>query len=208
MWQRGCFPPKTPIQPHRLHRIRGRYAALSTSVRCAYIQRRTRIGEVLFPFSKYASVTTRFPGHKPATIKQTHYPSTPPAEGICLAPPTRLDQQRSFVRDARGQRSTSVRGQTEKSGRAIGKSALPSGTDIVSLASQVRKVPRGDLSRCSNVREQSCGYSITSSARASRLGATSRPSDLAVLRLITSLYLVGCCTGRSAGFSPLRMRST
>jgi hypothetical protein len=110
MWQRGCFPPKTPIQPHRLHRIRGRYAALSTSVRCAYIQRRTRIGEVLFPFSKYASVTTRFPGHKPATIKQTHYPSTPPAEGICLAPPTRLDQQRSFVRDARGQRSTSVRG--------------------------------------------------------------------------------------------------
>jgi hypothetical protein len=26
--------------------------------------------------------------------------------------------------------------------------------------------------------------------------------------LITSSYLVGACTGRSAGFSPLRMRST
>jgi len=39
----------------------------------------------------------------------------------------------------------SVEGQTEKSGRAIGKSALPSGTDIVSLASQVRKVPGADV---------------------------------------------------------------
>ena len=37
---------------------------------------------------------------------------------------------------------------------------------------------------------------------------TSMPSALAVFRLITSSYLVGACTGRSAGFSPLRMRST
>ena len=40
------------------------------------------------------------------------------------------------------------------------------------------------------------------------VGGTSRPSAFAVLRLITSSYLVGACTGRSAGFSPLRMRST
>src|SRR5262245_63833661 len=32
---------------------------------------------------------------------------------------------------------------------------------------------------------------------------TSRPSAFAVLRLMTSSYLVGACTGRSAGFSPL-----
>src|SRR5262249_12281632 len=51
-------------------------------------------------------------------------------------------------------------------------------------------------------------YSITSSARASSVGGISRPSAFAVLRLITSSYLVGACTGRSAGFSPLRMRST
>jgi hypothetical protein len=51
-------------------------------------------------------------------------------------------------------------------------------------------------------------HSITSSARASRVGGTSRPSALAVLRLMISSYLVGACTGRSAGFSPLRMRST
>jgi hypothetical protein len=50
-------------------------------------------------------------------------------------------------------------------------------------------------------------YSITSSAVARRVGGTSRPSALAALRLMTSSYLVGACTGRSAGFSPLRMRS-
>src|SRR5262245_2526778 len=51
-------------------------------------------------------------------------------------------------------------------------------------------------------------HSITSSARASTLAGRSRPSALAALRLITSSYLVGACTGRSAGFSPLRTRST
>src|SRR6185369_12428083 len=51
-------------------------------------------------------------------------------------------------------------------------------------------------------------HSITSSARASSVGGISRPRALAVLRLTTSSYLVGACTGRSAGFSPLRMRST
>jgi hypothetical protein len=49
------------------------------------------------------------------------------------------------------------------------------------------------------------GYSITSSARASSIGGTSRPSALAVCRLITSSNLVDCRTGRSAGFAPLRM---
>src|SRR5215471_278608 len=56
--------------------------------------------------------------------------------------------------------------------------------------------------------ERASLHSITSSARASSVGGTSRPSALAVLRLMTSSYLVGACTGRSAGFSPLRMRST
>src|SRR5262249_9725121 len=52
------------------------------------------------------------------------------------------------------------------------------------------------------------GHSITSSARASSVGGTSRPSALAVLRLITSSYFVAACPGRSAVFLPLRMRST
>ena len=53
-----------------------------------------------------------------------------------------------------------------------------------------------------------CVHSSNSSARASTDGGIVRPSAFAVLRLITSSYLVGACTGRSAGFSPLRMRST
>src|SRR6516225_4014035 len=51
-------------------------------------------------------------------------------------------------------------------------------------------------------------HSITSSARASSVGGTSRPSAFAVLRLMTSSNLVGACTGRLPAFSPLRMRST
>ena len=35
-----------------------------------------------------------------------------------------------------------------------------------------------------------------------------RPSLLAVLRLMTSSTFVGCCTGKSAGFSPLRILAT
>jgi hypothetical protein len=51
-------------------------------------------------------------------------------------------------------------------------------------------------------------HSITSSARASSVGGTSRPSALAVLRLITSSYFEACSTGRSAGLAPLRILST
>src|SRR5207245_11603405 len=51
-------------------------------------------------------------------------------------------------------------------------------------------------------------HSITSSAVNKRFGGIVRPSALAVLRLITSSYLVGCWKGRSPAFSPRRMRST
>ena len=51
-------------------------------------------------------------------------------------------------------------------------------------------------------------YSITSSARASSDGGISRPSALAVVRLMTRSNLVGCSTGRSAGFAPRRILST
>jgi hypothetical protein len=48
-------------------------------------------------------------------------------------------------------------------------------------------------------------HSITSSAMASSPGGIVRPSALAVLRLITNSNLVDWMTGRSAGFSPLRI---
>src|SRR5262245_49899058 len=49
-------------------------------------------------------------------------------------------------------------------------------------------------------------HSITSSASARSLSGISSPSAFAVPRLITNSNLVGCMTGRLAGFSPLRMR--
>ncbi len=65
--------------------------------------------------------------------------------------------------------------------------------------------------RCANSGLMHCSkehpHSITSSARCWRSKGASRPSALAVFRLIVSTYLVGACTGKSAGFSPLRMRS-
>jgi hypothetical protein len=51
-------------------------------------------------------------------------------------------------------------------------------------------------------------HSITSSARASSVDGTSRPRALAVFMLMTNSNLVGCKTGRSAGFSSLRTRPT
>src|SRR5262249_14492877 len=55
--------------------------------------------------------------------------------------------------------------------------------------------------------ELAASHSITSSAVASSVLGTVRPRAFAVLRLITSSNLVGSWTGRSAGLSPLRMRS-
>jgi hypothetical protein len=49
-------------------------------------------------------------------------------------------------------------------------------------------------------------HSITSSARAIRVGRTVMPSALAVLRLSTNSNFVGCITGNSAGLAPLSTR--
>src|SRR5262245_30490386 len=90
--------------------------------------------------------------------------------------------------------------------RGVGHEHADAGYFLALLRAR-RKRPRG--SRAADERyERAPLHSITSSARASSDGGISRPSALAVFRLITSSYLVGACTGRSAGFSPLRMRST
>src|SRR5262249_46609676 len=51
-------------------------------------------------------------------------------------------------------------------------------------------------------------HSITPSVTSSSSRRISRLSDLAVLRLMTSSYLVGCSTGRSAGFVPFKILPT
>src|SRR5262249_26659921 len=69
----------------------------------------------------------------------------------------------------------------------------------------VRLVPFATLCAATN---EVRGYSITSSVRASSDIGGSRPSALAVLRLMTSLELGGLLDRQIAAFSSLRMRST
>src|SRR6516225_7008432 len=84
---------------------------------------------------------------------------------------------------------------------------VPDTRRLARLLRARRKRPRNR--RAAKQRDEFAAFhSITSSARVSRLSGTVRPSAFAVLRLIASSYLVDACTGRSAGFSPLRMRST
>src|SRR5262245_53470118 len=56
--------------------------------------------------------------------------------------------------------------------------------------------------------EVAAPHSITSSALASNVGGTVRPSIRAVSALMTNSNLLDCITGRSAGFAPLRIRPT
>src|SRR6266404_7378720 len=69
------------------------------------------------------------------------------------------------------------------------------------LKSDITPCPFGAIKRLMH-RSKLQSYSITSSARASRVGGTARPSALAVLRLMTSSKVVGSWTGRSAGLAP------
>src|SRR5262245_1861562 len=63
--------------------------------------------------------------------------------------------------------------------------------------------------RAAEQREELAAFhSITLSVRASSVGETSRPSALAVIRLMTKSNLVGCSTGISPGFAPRRILST
>ena len=93
---------------------------------------------------------------------------------------------------------------TEPFGAGADQCLLFPASDQIVDKSRMTKRARKRLMQCSKQHR----HSITSSARASNEGDTVRPSVLAVLRLITNAYLVGACTGRSAGFSPLRTRST
>jgi hypothetical protein len=79
--------------------------------------------------------------------------------------------------------------------------------DVRTLSTCCARAARGHAAAPPSSVMNSCRFhSITSSARASSVGGTSTPSALAVGRLMTSSNLVGWTTGRSAGFSPLRMR--
>jgi hypothetical protein len=68
--------------------------------------------------------------------------------------------------------------------------------------------PKADIAECplsANSRRRPA-YSITWSARPSTESGTVRPNAFAASRLMTSSIFVASCTGRSTGFSPLRIR--
>src|SRR5215831_13666801 len=83
--------------------------------------------------------------------------------------------------------------------------ATESGDHGVAAGCPRRERPRGG--RAAEQRDERAAlHSITSSARASKVGGMAIPMALAVLRLMISSNLVGCAIGRSPGFSPFNTR--
>src|SRR6516165_9593826 len=126
------------------------------------------------------------------------------ALGIPLRP-TILDRQGATLDPAEFAQSLNKGGSPCTPGRRRARSKEPNDRHLRWLLRARRERPR---SRAEQRDELAAFHSITSSARASSVGGTSRPSALAVVRLMTRSNLVGCCTGRSAGLAPLRILST
>src|ERR1700730_18687219 len=70
----------------------------------------------------------------------------------------------------------------------------------------VSQIPAGKCQLLTHAPQQRSDHSITSSARVSSVGGTSRPSASAVLRLMNSSIFVDCWKGQLAGLSPFRTR--
>jgi hypothetical protein len=83
-----------------------------------------------------------------------------------------------------------------------GMSAVPPIAPKLVRCSDSTKSAMSGLMQCSKQHS----YSITSSAVICMINGTASPSALAVLRLMTNSNFTVCWTGRSAGFSPLRIR--
>jgi hypothetical protein len=84
-----------------------------------------------------------------------------------------------------------------RSPERVASSSLPASENL-------HKSRREQLQQGSHGRLRSI-YSITSSASSCNALGTSRPSALAVCKLMTSSNFVDCNTGKSAGFAPLRI---
>ena len=86
----------------------------------------------------------------------------------------------------------------------------PARTPMVgSLAGCCARAASGQRRRAAEQRDELAPpHSITSSARSRKDSGIASLRALAVVRSMTSSNLVGCSTGRSAGFAPLRILST
>src|SRR5262249_43635668 len=122
-------------------------------------------------------------------------------------PPAILDRDVATVDPAEFAQSLHKCGGPFASGRTRAPAQETDGRHFARLLRPRRDRPRRHRSAEQRDELAASDHSITSSARASSVSGTVRPSAFAVFRLITSSYFVGACTGRSAGFSPLRIRS-
>src|SRR5262249_21823493 len=86
---------------------------------------------------------------------------------------------------------------------------IPQKADAIDFSCLLRARNEGPRRRAAQQRDDLAPiHSMTSSARPSMEIGKVMPSALAVFRLRTSSTFVDCSTGRSPGFSPLRMRPT
>src|SRR5262245_4832296 len=77
--------------------------------------------------------------------------------------------------------------------------------DMCSAKQHVRFSPNSDINCVFRHVHFGASHSNTSSVIEMSPEDGARPSDLAVLRLMVSSNLADCTTGKSAGFSPLRI---
>src|SRR5262249_895259 len=89
-------------------------------------------------------------------------------------------------------------------GRSRGPAQEPDGFHLCWLLRASCERPCGRAAEQSD--ELAAVHSITSSTVICMIIGTVRPSAFAVLRLMIRSSFTACWTGRSAGFSPLRMR--
>jgi len=117
---------------------------------------------------------------------------------------TILTRQRADRRAHRrkvGFRPMSEKGPTRTSGHVRARSVHPLDSGHAGTAAAG---PFGAKRRPSAIRKNA-SYSISSSEMLSKPDEMVRPSALAVFMLMASSNLVGCSTGRSAGFLPIRI---
>src|SRR5262249_18755917 len=110
----------------------------------------------------------------------------------------------SWVDSARRAQPATMRG-AERS-----RVTLNPGLPVPSSGDVARTTATGMISQFSCCEGEPLAHDhwITWSARSSSDCGIVRPSAFAVFRLITNSNFVGCSTGRSAGFAPLKILST
>jgi len=124
--------------------------------------------------------------------------------------PARLDRDRATLDPTEFAQSLHKSGSPQSVGRRRSRAQEPDRRQLARLLRPRRERPR----RCATEQRDELaplhlrGHSITSSARASSVGGMLRSMAFAVARLITRSNFVAISTGRSAGFSPLRIRPT